>query len=409
MSRWDVFLSDRLELRRGLSTAEVRAAWQAGEVRDDDLVRPAGSGEPWGRLADLSVLSEPEETSGPLVVEIDPEPESGPEPDPPDTPTASYAGRVAEGPPTLSMPELDEEPEEDEEPDDTSATATQRDAGAFAPIRDAPIADDAQAIPSFFAFDEEDVEDDDPAATEFDSSIDELSAASLAAPAVGPAATEDLGRFDLELGPEASRVSLPVARAPITWNEPVAAADLDTLAPAAEDEDDEAAAFTLARGAAETVEELDLAAMVDVAFQLVLFFLVTATTVLYKTLEVPRPNPEQAQAASQEGAQQAKSLEDLQADYILVEIDPAGAFTVDREPVAADFTALADRLRKARKDTSRTAMLLTADSSTLHRYAVLAYDVANEIGLRIAIAKPSANGPIAPPTPRPPAAKGEAG
>ena len=32
--------------------------------------------------------------------------------------------------------------------------------------------------------------------------------------------------------------------------------------------------------------------MVDVAFQLVLFFLVTATTVLYKSLEVPKPNPE---------------------------------------------------------------------------------------------------------------------
>ena len=29
--------------------------------------------------------------------------------------------------------------------------------------------------------------------------------------------------------------------------------------------------------------------MVDVAFQLVLFFMVTATTVLYKTLEIPKP------------------------------------------------------------------------------------------------------------------------
>ena len=59
-----------------------------------------------------------------------------------------------------------------------------------------------------------------------------------------------------------------------------------------QEEDEEAAEFTLSRGGPETVEELDLAAMVDVAFQLVLFFLVTATTVLYKSLEVPKPNPE---------------------------------------------------------------------------------------------------------------------
>jgi hypothetical protein len=42
-------------------------------------------------------------------------------------------------------------------------------------------------------------------------------------------------------------------------------------------------------------------------------------------------------------------------------------------------------------------MLLSADFSTPHRSAVLAYDVANEIGLGIAIAKP------APPAGPPPA------
>lgn len=57
------------------------------------------------------------------------------------------------------------------------------------------------------------------------------------------------------------------------------------------DVDDEAAGFTLARGSAEMVEELDLAAMVDFAFQLVLFFLANATGVLYKILEIPPPNP----------------------------------------------------------------------------------------------------------------------
>ena len=48
--------------------------------------------------------------------------------------------------------------------------------------------------------------------------------------------------------------------------------------------------------------------MVDVAFQLVLFFMVTATTVLYKTLEIPKPSKEQAPTAVAQG----RSLEDLQ-------------------------------------------------------------------------------------------------
>ena len=81
-------------------------------------------------------------------------------------------------------------------------------------------------------------------------------------------------------------------------------------------------------------------------------------------------------------------------DYILVNIDDTGAFTVDRQPVAADFAALADRMRQARRETARTAMLLTAPAEALHRYAVLAYDAANDIGLRIAIARPTATGAI---------------
>ncbi len=153
------------------------------------------------------------------------------------------------------------------------------------------------------------------------------------------------------------------------------------------EEDEEAAEFTLSRDGPETVEELDLAAMVDVAFQLVLFFLVTATTVLYKSLEVPKPNPESTAAATQA---QAHTLTDLKNSFILVEIDPAGAIKIDREPVAATLPALAERLRSAREATGRKMMLLSASATTPHKHAVLAYDAANEIGLGIAIARPTA-------------------
>jgi biopolymer transport protein ExbD len=153
------------------------------------------------------------------------------------------------------------------------------------------------------------------------------------------------------------------------------------------DEDEEAAEFTLSRGDPERVEELDLAAMVDVAFQLVLFFLVTATTVLYKSLEIPKPNPESPAAGATQG--KAHTLNDLKNDYILVEIDPEGAMKIDREPVPSEMPALVERLRSAREATGRKAMLLSADFTTPHRSAVLAYDAANEIGLGIAIARPT--------------------
>jgi biopolymer transport protein ExbD len=174
----------------------------------------------------------------------------------------------------------------------------------------------------------------------------------------------------------ASHVALPVVPSR-DWNE-----DRHPIEVGEEDED-----FTFSRSGPMTVEELDLAPMVDVAFQLVLFFMVTATTVLYKTLEIPKPTQDQAPGAVAQG--QSRSVDDLQKDYILVEIDSAGAMQIDREPVAADVDALAERLRTAREKTGRKIMLLSADYSTAHRNAVLAYDAAIEIGMGIAIAKPN--------------------
>jgi biopolymer transport protein ExbD len=156
------------------------------------------------------------------------------------------------------------------------------------------------------------------------------------------------------------------------------------------DEDEDAAEFTLARSSSQTIEELDLAAMVDVAFQLVLFFLVTATTVFYKSLEVPKPNPEKPPEAAQQA--RSKTLDEMMADQILVEIDASGAFKIDRQPVPGAMTSavLAERLRKLRTDTGRTALLLSADYSAKHRLAAIAYDAASEIGMNVKEAAPAA-------------------
>ena len=47
MAHWDVFHADRLELERGLDTAAIRHALECADLRDDDLVRPAGTTVTW--------------------------------------------------------------------------------------------------------------------------------------------------------------------------------------------------------------------------------------------------------------------------------------------------------------------------------------------------------------------------
>ncbi len=92
--------------------------------------------------------------------------------------------------------------------------------------------------------------------------------------------------------------------------------------------------------------------MVDVAFQLVLFFMVTATMVLYKTLEIPKPSGEAPAGAVAQG--RSRTLDDLKDDYILVEIDDRGAMKLDREPIEPVRETLVENLRpRPREDRSQ--------------------------------------------------------
>ena len=77
--------------------------------------------------------------------------------------------------------------------------------------------------------------------------------------------TDDDLRFDREAAPKSSHVALPV----------FPSRDAVTPAYADEDDEDDEPVISLTSSGPPRVEELDLAAMVDVAFQLVLFFLVT--------------------------------------------------------------------------------------------------------------------------------------
>ncbi len=395
MASWDIFHADRLELERGQSTQAIRSALARGDLRDDDLVRPAGTTIPWARIADMPELMAPA------------------------TEPAAHAGPAVQSPqaadtrietPLPDFEEIQSSLEEIVPPPrvhhPTELPGTSPSDVAFPVLNEpephplhvpGPSAPGASSPAWIWADDDEEedqgeiVEDREDMEVLADDALDELSRPSNPASeqprrpdaSKAPEHDEDWepSEADLDLdesngSQSSSRVALPV----------VPSRDREGNVIPADAEEPAEAAFSLSRSATQKIEELDLAPMVDVAFQLVLFFMVTATTVLYKTLEIPKPSGETPAGAVAQG--HSRTLDELKSDYILVEIDSQGAMKLDREPIEPRRETLVENLRRAREKTGRKAMLVSAEYSTLHRHAVLAYDAAQEIGLSIAVSKP---------------------
>ncbi|HMF35644.1 MAG TPA: biopolymer transporter ExbD [Isosphaeraceae bacterium] len=414
MASWDVFHADRLELERGQSAQAIRSALARGDLRDDDLVRPAGTTVPWACIADIPEL-------------LAPAPEPAPDPGPTAHRPSAKAPRPEDRLPDFEeiQPSLEQviPPPKKHHPTGLPGLSTSdvtfpvleepEPRPLRAPGTPVPPASSPAWVWAEDGDEDEDEEDDlriieDQGDVEIlaDDVLDERDTGSTGAaekqPTTQPAVpgrssqarsrrvesqtvaephdgwepSEDDLDLDVIEGSRSSRVGLPV----------VHSRDRNGDVLAAEADDQPETESSLSRSATQRIEELDLAPMVDIAFQLVLFFMVTATMVLYKTLEIPKPSGEAPAGAVAQG--RSRTLDDLKEDYILVEIDDRGAMKLDRQPIEPVRDTLVENLRRAREKTGRKAMLLSADAATLHRHAVLAYDAAHEIGLSIAIAKP---------------------
>jgi biopolymer transport protein ExbD len=131
-------------------------------------------------------------------------------------------------------------------------------------------------------------------------------------------------------------------------------------------------------------EELDLTAMVDVVFQLLIFFMVTASFSLTKSIEMPTPDQDK-----QGAAQAMQPLEDMQDTSVIVEIDDRDAVLVDDEPLA-NIEKLADALRDRMRKEQKSELVVTAAANATHRTVVAVIDAANEVGMqRIRMTAPS--------------------
>ena len=153
----------------------------------------------------------------------------------------------------------------------------------------------------------------------------------------------------------------------------VAAAPLAAPPQGAQDDEDEG--FTLRRPQTE-FEEMDLTPMVDVTFLLLIFFMITASFSLQKTLAVPPPNPEE------KGAQQTElTLEDFEANSIIVQIDEKNVIFVDDEPVSDPYN-LPGILRDKASSDQKFELVVDAHNNAMHETVVKVIDAANEAGMQ---------------------------
>lgn len=150
---------------------------------------------------------------------------------------------------------------------------------------------------------------------------------------------------------------------------PALAAPLPDELFAEDDEDEEDERWGGSRG--DDDGEMDLTPMVDVTFLLLVFFMVTASFSIQKTLEVPPPNPDES------GASQSQRIEDMEEKSVLVHIDSRNVISVDDEPIN-DPTRLADIMRSKRM----SEVLITAHENSMHDMLTKVIDASNEIGMQ---------------------------
>ena len=143
--------------------------------------------------------------------------------------------------------------------------------------------------------------------------------------------------------------------------------------------DDETPPVRFHNAAEREADELDMTPMVDVTFLLLIFFMVTAAFSLQKSIEVPTPDPEQAE--------QARTIQQIEddADYVIVQIDKDNTVWVGESEAPSEQDLLV-RLRAARsagagsRQAGPSRLLVLADIGCRHETVVRVLDAGNAVG-----------------------------
>lgn len=134
-----------------------------------------------------------------------------------------------------------------------------------------------------------------------------------------------------------------------------------------------AGGFSLRKRSLGAEEEMDLTPMVDMTFLLLIFFMITASFQIQKSLEMPNPGNDK------KGAAQAVTLDSLEDKSVMVSVDDRNRVFVEDRPVA-DLAQLANVLGRTIRTTRKNELLITADEQAYHETVVRVIDAAQEAG-----------------------------
>jgi len=132
-------------------------------------------------------------------------------------------------------------------------------------------------------------------------------------------------------------------------------------------------------------ELIDMTAMVDIVFFLLIFFLVTSMKAIDSTVPMPAPDPQKS------AARESRSIPEMESDndYIVVHIDRNDRITVNDTEVHNDRELLF-RLRDLRTSGNRPdKMLVVGHGEATHGTAVMVLDTGRDVGIeqvRLAVA-----------------------
>ncbi len=113
--------------------------------------------------------------------------------------------------------------------------------------------------------------------------------------------------------------------------------------------------------------ETDMTPMIDVTFQLVIFFMIAATFTVQKTLDMPVPESDPKAAAKM-------TIEELEQENVMVKVTADGQVTVDDRPTPVD--GLEQAVRDAVQKKSSADLVLDVDDQARQDVVVKVIDAA---------------------------------
>jgi len=118
-------------------------------------------------------------------------------------------------------------------------------------------------------------------------------------------------------------------------------------------------------------DELDMTPMVDVTFLLLIFFMVTASFTLQKSLEQPH-------AESEDPSTNVRENEEQPDDYIRVDVDQNNTYYVTtrdfEEAECPSESEMRARVKDAKANSSATRLIIKAHEDSFHSKVVTAWD-----------------------------------